>query len=268
MKFIQLSDLHLSGTDALLYGLSPEQRLQAAVDSIVREHADAAFCVLSGDLAETGSAQAYAALIEITSRLPMPVYPMVGNHDDRATFVQCWPALHTDAAGFVQSAVDAEQGRVLLLDTVAAGHPWGEYCERRRAWLRGQLEDASVRAVYLIMHHPPLALGIPSMDQYALQNADAFHAVLAPHRAKIRHIFCGHVHRPISGSWHGIPFSVVRSPNHQVALDLHTRDKVPKCNEAPGYAVVLIDDASVVVHHYDFLMENERLLTQRERSWL
>jgi 3',5'-cyclic AMP phosphodiesterase CpdA len=258
VKFLQLSDLHLTGDTQPLFGSSPRARLDAAIDSIVREHADAAFCLLTGDLADAGDARAYAELAAAIARLPMPAYALPGNHDDRQTLARTLPDAKIDASGFLQRAVDTACGRFLLLDTLVPGHPWGEYCEQRRAWLRDQLDDASVAHFWIVMHHPPLAVGIRSMDQYALREPEAFRALLAPHRHKIRHLFFGHLHRAIGGSWHGLPFSCVRSPNHQVALDLHTFPEVPGCQEAPGYGVVLIDKDSVVVHHHDFIARGER----------
>ena len=258
MKIIQLSDLHLTAGNTPLYGSHPATRLNAAVDSILRDHTDAAFCLLSGDLADAGSDDAYASLAAITARLPMPVYPMAGNHDDRSALLRAFPALQADEDGFIQSPVDTPHGRFLLLDTLQPGKPWGEYCAQRQAWLHRQLKDASVEAFWIVMHHPPLAVGIPSMDQYALQDPQTFYALLATFQTRIRHMFFGHLHRPIGGSWHGIPFSVVRSPNHQVALDLHTSPDVPGCHEAPGYGVILIDETSVVVHQNDFLADGER----------
>jgi Icc protein len=258
MKIIQLTDLHLTADNALLFGSNPQERLSAAVDSIVRDHADAAFCLLSGDLADAGADSAYAALAAITARLPMPVYPLVGNHDDRGALIRTWPALQADASGFIQTAIDTPQGRFLLLDTLKPGEAAGEYCLMRQVWLRRQLEDESAQCFWIVMHHPPLAVGIPSMDQYALQDPQAFYTLLKPHQPRIRHLFCGHLHRPIGGSWHGIPFSVVRSPNHQLALDMHTSTEVPGCHEAPGYGVVLIDESAVVVHQHDFLYRGAR----------
>ena len=258
MKIIQISDLHLTADNTPLFGSHPQERLQAAVDSVLRDHADAAFCLLSGDLADAGADSAYAALAAITACLPMPVYPLVGNHDDRGALMRAWPTLPMDESGFIQTAIDTPQGRFLLLDTLDPGKPSGVYCSQRQAWLRKQLQDESAPCFWIVMHHPPLAVGIPSMDQYALQDAQTFYALLAPYRSRIRHMFFGHLHRPIGGSWHGIPFSVVRSPNHQIALDMHISPEVPGCHEAPGYAVVLIDEAAVVVHHHDFLSDGAR----------
>jgi 3',5'-cyclic AMP phosphodiesterase CpdA len=115
----------------------------------------------------------------------------------------------------------------------------------------------------LAMHHPPLAVGIPSMDQYALRNADDFWSVIAPHRQRIRHILLGHLHRPIGGSWRGIPISCTHSPNHQVALDLVSRPPdgaVPGCQETASFSVILIDEESVVVHHQSMDESGERFL--------
>jgi len=58
------------------------------------------------------------------------------------------------------------------------------------------------------------------MDRIALTDAAALIAVIKPNRARIRHLFFGHVHRPIAGSWLGIPFSTLRGTNHQVCFDL------------------------------------------------
>jgi len=258
VKIIQLSDLHLTADNGLLYDSDPAARLNTAVDSILREHGDAAFCLLTGDLADAGADGAYAILAQAAARLPMPAYLLAGNHDDRAALKRAFPGLQVDDAGFIQRAIDTPHGRFLLLDTLEPGKPWGTYCATRRAWLRRQLEDDSAEAFFIVMHHPPLAVGIPSMDQYALREAGSFYALLAPFQSKIRHLFFGHLHRPIGGSWHGMPFSVVRSPNHQVALDLRTTSEVPGCQEAPGYGVVLIDDTSVVMHHHDFLDSGPR----------
>jgi 3',5'-cyclic-AMP phosphodiesterase len=251
MKIVQLSDLHLTLPDAELFGSAPLARLELAIDRIRADHADAEFCLLTGDLADTGSDVAYAALAQALQRLPMPAHLLPGNHDSRAALRRHFPQLPADDGGFLQAALDTPSGRFLLLDTVEAGAPWGSYCANRREWLARQIAAAGDLPLYIAMHHPPLALGIPSMDQFALRDAEAFWSLIEPHRTRIRHLFFGHLHRPIGGSWRGIPFSCCSSPNHQVALDLATLrgDEVPGCREPAGFAVSLIDTDSVVVHH-------------------
>lgn len=258
MKIIQLSDLHITNSGQPLFGSHPIERLDRAIDSILREHADAQFCLLTGDLADAGGESAYSQLAEALVRLPMPVYLLVGNHDDREMLCRHFPGLGLDESGFVQSAIDTEAGRFLLLDTLDSGYPSGLYCDSRQEWLRQNLAESGDKDIWLVMHHPPLAVGIPSMDQYALRNQEVFWSLVRPYRHRIRHIFFGHLHRPIGGSWNGIPFSCVRSPNHQVALDFVTTDEVPGCHEAPGYAVILISESNVIVHHHDFIFNDDR----------
>jgi 3',5'-cyclic AMP phosphodiesterase CpdA len=249
-KIVQLSDLHLTGDDEALFGAQPAERFSRAIDLVRRDHADAALCLLTGDLAERGDDAAYAQLAHIAARLPMPVYQMVGNHDDRAALLRHFPDMD-DGTGFVQQAIELPSCSLLLLDTLDPGHGGGLLSAERLAWLESQLRRHADSFV-LAMHHPPLTVGIPSMDQYVLRNADDFWAVIAPHRQRIRHILLGHLHRPIGGSWRGIPISCTYSPNHQVALDLASLPPggaVPGCQEAASFSVILIDEESVVVHH-------------------
>jgi Icc protein len=249
MKIVQLSDLHLVAPGRELFGAEPLVRLELAIDDILARHADADFCLLTGDLADAGGDDAYRALAAALARLPMPARLLPGNHDRRDALRRCLPALPDDGNGFMQAAHDTPAGRFLLLDTLEPGKPWGSFCTERRQWLAAQLA-AGDGPLFIAMHHPPFAVGIPSMDQFALRDTDAFWSLIAPQRARIRHLFLGHLHRPIGGSWRGIPFSCTSSPNHQVALDLVTTgDDVPGCREPAGYAVILIDAERVVVHH-------------------
>lgn len=253
-KIVQLSDLHLVAPGRALFGAVPRERLAQAIDAILRDHADAALCLLTGDLADADHEAAYEDLAAMVARLPMPVLPMMGNHDDREALRRAFPHAFGDSP-FLQAAVDTSVGRFLLLDTADAVKASGTYCAERQEWLRRRLAESGDRLLFLAMHHPPLAVGIPSMDQYALRNPEDLWSLIEPYCDRIRHIFLGHLHRPVGGSWRGIPLSCTASPNHQVALDLSSRPSsgdVPACQEAPGFSVALIDDDTVVVHHQTF----------------
>ena len=71
MKFIHLTDLHLTAPGEKLWGLDPHQRVQAALDDIMAHHADAERVIITGDLTERGERAAYAALKELRDRLTM-----------------------------------------------------------------------------------------------------------------------------------------------------------------------------------------------------
>ncbi len=257
-SFLHLTDLHVTPADAApLYGLDPGARLALAVEDIARRHgpqgaAPAAFAVVTGDLTHHGEPAAYARLRALLAGLPCPAHLLLGNHDDRAAFRHAFPEAPSDAGGFVQQALDTPAGRFLLLDTNEPGTHAGRLCGARLGWLADRLaEDES--PVLLFLHHPPYRVGISQMDEIPLLDADALWKVVAPHRQRIRHLFHGHLHRPLSGSWRGIPASSLRGTAHQVALDFAERTVVPGSHEPPAYALVRTSRDDVVVHTHDFL---------------
>jgi len=260
MKLIHITDPHLVTPGTRLYGLDPQLRLRQCIDDVVAHHGDAALCVITGDLADRGEPAAYRALAAELERLSMPVHPLLGNHDSRAAFLAAFPNAARDAHGFVQAVVRRAEGDFVFLDTLEEGVHGGRLCDARLGWLRARLDDAGTRPVYLFMHHPPFAVGIPSLDRIALLEPAPLAAILEGRR-NLRHLFYGHVHRPVCGSWRGIPVSTMRGLNHQVSFDLTGVDDVPHSHEPPAYAVVLIDDDHVVVHFHDYL--DRRTLVQR-----
>ncbi|SMF78485.1 diethylphosphate phosphodiesterase [Tistlia consotensis] len=251
-KFIHVTDTHLIAPPHRLYGLDPRERLAAAVADIARLHGDAAFVAITGDLTHRGEPGAYAALREVLAGLPMPCHLVLGNHDDRAAFLATFPETPTDDGGFVQYAVETPAGVMVMLDSLTEGTHGGLLCEERLDWLAGTVERHRERDLFLFLHHAPFDVGVPGMDRIRLMNAEAFWQALGGH-SRIRHLFYGHVHRPICGSWRGIPCSTLPGTSHQVQLQFVEPTAVPGSYEPPAYGIVLASDDAVVVHNHAFL---------------
>jgi Icc protein len=271
LKFIHITDTHLVGRNEALYGTDPSWRLKACVSDILATQPEAEFCIITGDLADRGGRPVYELMKEILAPLPMPVYLMVGNHDSRDDLRAVFPTAFNDGNGFVQGAVDTAEGVFLMLDTIEPYKHQGVFCDRRAAWLADALAKSGVKPVYLCQHHPPFPLGIAGDDRLAILERGPFERAIAPHWQRIRHMFFGHIHRPISGSWKGMPFSTLFGTNHQTALELtpylsiekalaEPDDTVWGSPEAPHYGVVLIDRDMVVVHQRSFLTGPERFV--------
>ena len=73
MKIIQLTDLHIVPNGEQLWGLSPSERLRAAVDDINSNHGDAEQCIVTGDLVNKGLVVAYEELQQALAPLNLPV---------------------------------------------------------------------------------------------------------------------------------------------------------------------------------------------------
>ncbi len=252
MKVIQVTDMHLVPQGERLHGLDPRKRLDACIEDINANHSDAQVCIFTGDLTHQGKIAAYENLRECLANLSVPYHLMVGNHDDRQNFWSVFPDAPRDEHGFVQRSLDLLAGRFILLDTVEAGEKWGSFCERRAAWLRQQLAGAGDRPVYLFLHHPPFDIGIPSVDHIKLRDASRLSGTVKQYHT-IRYLFFGHVHRPMTGTWCGVPYCTFRGTNHQVAFDFVTVEQVPKSHEPPAYAVIFVRPDELVVHFHDFL---------------
>jgi len=250
MQFAILTDAHCVPTGETLFGLDSLATLRAAVERLNGDHPGLEFVVLLGDLTNAGDPDAYAGIAEALAPLSAPVIPMVGNHDLRAPFRDALPMADRDPNGFVQALRVFDDASVLTRDTLHEGEPTSAsyLCQDRLASLEASLNDAPAdRPLMLFQHHPPFDTGIPRMDRIRLRNAEEEWEVIARSR-RPDYLFIGHVHRPISGLWHGIPFQVQRALAHQVALDFVNTDGVVGSYQAPEYSVVTVGAEGIVVH--------------------
>ena len=251
-KFIHLTDTHVIGGDDLLFGANPRRRLELAVESIATDHADAAFVVITGDLTHWGDQAAYKAFYDRINALPMPYYLMMGNHDDMGIMNLAFTQMEFDENGYLQQKLETPVGPFILTDTKAPKGHHGEYCEKRLDWLNKTLSGLKQPGL-LFMHHPPFDVGITSLDRIRNRDGEKLLPVLERHRDKIRHMLFGHVHRVISGNWHGFSFSFMRGLNHQSRLDLDGDDRIIRGDlTEPAYGVVLVDEHQIIAHVHNF----------------
>ena len=253
MKIIQISDTHLMPGKANLYKINPYKNLEECVKSINKFHYDSELCIITGDLSNNGDSQAYLDLIEILQKLKMPYYPLIGNHDCRETFTSIFPNVSIDNFGFVQQTIPISLGKIILLDTVENKKDWGSFCKKRSKWFLDQLERSRETPVYIFMHHPPFNIGIPALDRISIKNDYKEIEKIVKKFSNIKHIFFGHVHRNVSGSWNGIPFSSVRGTNHQIQLDQKESIYLSCCHEPPSYSVIILGKNQTTVHYFDYL---------------
>ncbi len=251
-KVLVLTDLHIRSASETIIGLDPLARLRSVLDHALHDHGDAAALVLMGDLTHSGKASEYARLADVLRDVTVPVIPMIGNHDERAAFRVAFGDA-PDAGGFVQAVTDIGAHRLITLDTRngLTGHRAhaGELCATRLAFLREALAGADGRVPLVFSHHPPMDIGLPGMDGIRiLHGAADMLGLLAAHRA---HLFCGHVHRTISGNAGGVPFTLFKSTCHQAPLDLRSHDSTISVDEPGAYGLLLLAAGGVVAHSQD-----------------
>ena len=260
MKFVILTDPHFVPEGEPLYGLDPRANLARAVEVINRDHPDIAFVILLGDLTQRGERAAYASIAETLAPLRAPLIPLTGNHDSRAMLREALPQADSDPDGFVQALRVFDAASILTLDTLdeGGGSSAGVLCRERLSFLEQSLNEAPVdRPLLMFQHHPPFDTGLQAMDRIKLANPEEEWAVIARSR-RPDYLFMGHVHRPVSGLWRGIPFHIQRGVSHQVGFEFENVDGIPGSHEGPDYALVEVGAGGIVIHQRQFLFEGPR----------
>lgn len=250
-KIVWLTDLHITASGQV-EGTACAARLAQATEQINRWHGDAACCVISGDLTDTGAPDEYAALAEALSRLSVPVLPMIGNHDNRALLRAALPPAGLAMNAYHQFRWDIDGLTLLCLDTHLPGDDAGAIDDARLAWVADQLAATVDRRVLVFMHHPPGPLGLSLLDDMPLRDSEPLVRLLAA-APQVAHLFCGHVHRPVSGTIGGVPFTTLRALAHQTRPPHHlkTWSDFVDHDERPQYGVILTAPDRVVVQTLD-----------------
>lgn len=249
MKLIHCTDLHLVSPGKTLYGFDPAERLQRVISRINHDHADAELCVITGDLADAGEPAAYGLLHELLQDLHVPYRLLVGNHDNREIFARAFPEAGRDENGFVQSVHEAPAGRFIFLDTLVQGFGQGALSGGRLEWLSARLDEAPALPAFLFAHHPLQPIGLPHFEPWNTENWCGIMRRIAE-AGVVQHIFCGHVHVDVGGTWHGVPFSASRGVAHQIIPHFVRRD-AQFIEDAPAFDVALIGENGVLVHRFE-----------------
>ncbi len=249
MLLCQISDPHIVGAGTLAYGrVDTGRMLERCVSKILALPRLPDAVVATGDLTDHGTVEEYELLAELLAPLRMPIYLVVGNHDDPDALRSVFPhyTYLTGEDGFVQYAVDDFEVRLVVLDTTVPGEPGGELCARRLQWLDRTLGESD-RPTIIAQHHPPFATGITVMDRMSLANPEAEAAVVARH-SHVQCIISGHFHRTIQARFAGTVASVCPSTAHQLTLDLVPGADIRFTFEPSAFQLHLWNGKQVVTH--------------------
>ncbi|HKW80100.1 MAG TPA: phosphodiesterase [Casimicrobiaceae bacterium] len=256
MLLCQISDLHIKTPGSLAYRVVDSAAyLRRCVDHLLAAGQRPDVVVVTGDLTDSGRSEEYAHLRALLDPLPMPVYLLPGNHDDRAALRASFPdhAYLFQMDRFVQYAVDAAPLRLIALDSTIPGASGGELCPLRLAWLEARLSEAARQPVVIVTHHPPFATGIGHMDSIGFADPGALEAIVRRY-PNVERVLCGHLHRAIQVRFGGTIASTCPSPAHQVALDLDADAPSRFVLEPPGYELHWWDAARArLVSHTAFI---------------
>jgi Icc protein len=199
VRIAQITDTHLEeAPGGRLLGMDTDTSL-GHVLGLVRASAQPPDLILAtGDLANHGSAAAYARFCACIDELGVPWFWLPGNHDEFASMQR----LCGRKRRMVRS-IRTGGWQILMLDSAVPGEVGGELGEHELLLLERLLGEEPACPALVCLHHPPVPIGCAWLDQQRVRDADAFFAVLSRH-PQVRAVVWGHVHQEFSAARDGV----------------------------------------------------------------
>lgn len=236
LQLVQLSDPHFFADSAkTLMGIPLRDSLRRVVEEARREAPD--LVLVTGDLSQDGSPEAYEALGEALVPMGAPCCGLPGNHDDKSVLAEALehPPFRSG------STFTVGDWRLLLLDSSVPEADHGRLSSSTLEALDAELSDHSDRPTLLALHHSPVPVGAEWLDPINLQAPEKLRQVVDAH-SQVQLVLFGHVHQAVDAQWGDVSLYGCPSTCFQFApqADTFTLDSVP-----PGYrTVTLYEDGS------------------------
>ncbi|TDB74197.1 phosphodiesterase [Micromonospora sp. KC723] len=245
MLVAQLSDPHL--TTGVL-AAAPAAGLHRALGRVLALRPRPDCVVISGDLADQGRPDEYAALREVLGRYPLPVHLVTGNHDDRESLLDAFGGTPFLGGGFsAYYHVDHPELTVVALDSLVPGENGGRLGDDQLGWLDGVLAGRRDVPAVVFLHHPPVAVGIPAADAIRLADGDALAEVIRRHPHVVR-VATGHLHRPVTTAFAGTVLTVAPSTWRQASLTMSPDEEIGWVDEPTAFLLHAVEREGCVTH--------------------
>ena len=239
-RILQLSDPHaFADPDARLFGIPTRELLQEVLTHMQESGMCPDHVVVTGDHTHDQLPETYAAVRELLEPVLDRLWPLPGNHDDRAALRSAFAdRIPGDGADRINFAFGAGGWLCLGLDTHVPGAVGGRIGADQVDWIRGQLDDGRPRAAVLFVHHPPVELGLAWLDRIGVEDAHLLQDLLAED-LRIRLVCCGHVHH--ESSTYVATAEVVTVPSTGLQFS-PVSDVAAFVTAPPGYRIIELDE--------------------------
>ena len=249
MLIVQISDLHVTPKGTIAYGLKDTgEALKNAVSHINRLVPAPDAAVVTGDIADGGTPEAYRRSREILTDLSVPYYVVPGNHDNKKNLLDAF-----EDHAYLRNGNSAEEDdpvifyvlddypvRLIGMDSSVRGKHSGGLDEQTLGRLRSALEEQPDRMTVVFMHHPPFPTAVRPIDRPGFAGSREFGEIIRAN-PQVERVLCGHLHRTIVRRFSGATATTCPSATLQLRLDMR-EDGLLRFNlEPPGFMVHVLD---------------------------
>lgn len=204
--------------------------------------------LVTGDITDSGQPDQYAEA-RIALQADIPVYALPGNHDERVAFREVLLGAQPSDSPINQVHRVGEL-TIAMLDSSVAGESGGRLAEETYRWLAGVLAETPAEAsVLLALHHPPVRLYSPVIDDIALAEPERLAELIAAD-PRILGVLAGHAHSAAASTFAGRPLLIAPSTASVLGgeWELALPDRVMDYGPDPAIALHMVDNHRLTTH--------------------
>ena len=242
MLIAQVSDIHASPENDYLL------RFDRVLTWLTHLRPDA--LVLTGDLTDGHWQEGYKQIAARLSQQSYPSFVLPGNSDDRCLMRSVWGeknwASDTPEKN-LHFSHDFGSLRLTGLDSTVNTHNYGSMTDHL-GWLDKQLSRAESLPSLLFIHHHVFKSGIPTLDESMCRGLNKLEELIERTPARVLAICAGHVHRPVAGTFAGVPAYICGSvcPANPVWFGT---ENIPPVGEPPALMIHRYAGNTLTSHH-------------------
>ena len=207
IRVLHLTDPHLfAEADGALRGTVTQDSLQRVLDHYEAGDWRADRALITGDLIQDDSAEAYDRFRELLLPLNMRMHCVPGNHDIR-DFMR--PICSRPPFSYCAKE-EVRDWMLLGLDSCIKGDAGGEIAQEEFDRLDLIISESPAKHILVCLHHPPIPMGSAWLDTVLLRNGDKLLERLQA-ADRVRLVVFGHVHQPYDAEHLGM--QVIGTPS-------------------------------------------------------